>query len=38
MTYTIEKRLMTGLPNYALTAIKYVIAHESGNPNNWKTK
>ena len=34
MTYTIEKRLMTGLPNYALTAIKYVIAHESGNPNN----
>ncbi|MBG9754041.1 N-acetylmuramoyl-L-alanine amidase [Lysinibacillus sphaericus] len=34
MSYTIEKRLMTGLPNYALTAIKYVIAHESGNPNN----
>ncbi|PIJ97970.1 N-acetylmuramoyl-L-alanine amidase [Lysinibacillus sphaericus] len=25
---------MTGLPNKALTAVKYVIAHESGNPNN----
>ncbi|MFJ7698888.1 peptidoglycan recognition family protein [Lysinibacillus fusiformis] len=34
MTYPIEKRLMSGLPNYALTAIKYVIAHESGNPKN----
>ncbi|WP_336634890.1 peptidoglycan recognition family protein [Lysinibacillus fusiformis] len=34
MNYIIEKRLMTGLPNYVLTAIKYVIAHESGNPNN----
>ncbi|OXS66459.1 N-acetylmuramoyl-L-alanine amidase [Lysinibacillus sp. KCTC 33748] len=34
MTYAIEKRLMSGLPNYALTAAKYVIAHESGNPNN----
>lgn len=34
MRYSIEKRLMTGLPNKALTAIKYVIAHESGNPNN----
>ncbi|MGE7794973.1 peptidoglycan recognition protein family protein [Lysinibacillus fusiformis] len=34
MTYKIEKRLMTGLPNYPLTAIKYVIAHESGNGNN----
>ncbi|KOS61731.1 peptidoglycan recognition protein [Lysinibacillus agricola] len=34
MTYAIEKRLMSGLPNYALEAIKYVIAHESGNPNN----
>lgn len=34
MTYIIEKRLMSGLPNIALTAVKYVIAHESGNPNN----
>ncbi|MGR6904711.1 peptidoglycan recognition protein family protein [Lysinibacillus sp. BSL11] len=34
MTYTIEKRLMSGLPNQALMAVKYVIAHESGNPNN----
>ncbi|ACA41221.1 Endolysin [Lysinibacillus sphaericus C3-41] len=25
---------MTGLPNYNLTAIKYVIAHESGNSKN----
>lgn len=34
MTYTIEQRLMSSLPNKALTAVKYVIAHESGNPNN----
>ncbi|WP_446935935.1 peptidoglycan recognition protein family protein [Lysinibacillus fusiformis] len=34
MSYPIEKRLMSGLPNFALTAIKYVVAHESGNPNN----
>ncbi len=34
MTYPIEKRLMAGLPNYALTSVKYVIAHESGNRNN----
>ncbi len=34
MSYIIEKRLLTGIPNYALTAVKYVIAHESGNPNN----
>lgn len=34
MTYPIEKRLMSGLPNIALTAVKYVIAHESGNPKN----
>ncbi|WP_431811562.1 peptidoglycan recognition protein family protein [Lysinibacillus sp. FW12] len=34
MTYPIEKRLMSGLPNARLEAIKYVIAHESGNPNN----
>lgn len=34
MTYTVEKRLMSGLPNKALTAVKYVIAHESGNGNN----
>jgi len=35
MTYTIEQRLMSGLPNMALTAIKYVIAHESSNENNY---
>jgi len=34
MTSTIEQRLMSGLPNKALTAVKYVIAHESGNINN----
>jgi len=34
LSYIIEKRLLTGIPNYALTAVKYVIAHESGNPNN----
>ncbi len=34
MSYSIEQRLMTGLPYKALTAVKYVIAHESGNPNN----
>lgn len=34
MSYNIEKRLMSGLPNARLDAIKYVIAHESGNPNN----
>jgi len=34
MSYTIEKRLMSGLPNARLEGIKYVIAHESGNPNN----
>lgn len=34
MSYSIEKRLMSGLPNQALTAVKYVIAHESGNGNN----
>ncbi|MFF5818444.1 N-acetylmuramoyl-L-alanine amidase [Lysinibacillus capsici] len=34
MSYTIEKRLMSGLPNQALKAVKYVIAHESGNGNN----
>ncbi len=34
MTFTIEKRLMSGLPNQTLTAVKYVIAHESGNGNN----
>ncbi|MFA1738060.1 hypothetical protein [Lysinibacillus fusiformis] len=31
MTYSIEKSLMSGLPNQALTEVKYVIAHESGN-------
>lgn len=34
MSYTIEKRLMTGLPNYLLKAVRYVIAHESGNSKN----
>lgn len=34
MSYTIEKRLMSGLPNNLLTDVKYVVAHESGNPNN----
>lgn len=34
MSRVIEKRLMSGLPNRALTAVKYVIAHESGNPKN----
>jgi len=34
MKYYIEKRIMSGLPNQALTAVKYVIAHESGNGNN----
>lgn len=34
MSYNIEKRLMSGLPNARLDAIKYVIAHESGNPKN----
>lgn len=34
MSYTIEKRLMTGLPNLRLDAVKYVIAHESGNSKN----
>ncbi|WCH46369.1 peptidoglycan recognition protein family protein [Lysinibacillus sp. OF-1] len=34
MTYSVEKRLMTGLPNLRLDAVKYVIAHESGNGNN----
>lgn len=34
MTYQIEKRLMSGLPNVRLDSVKYVIAHESGNPKN----
>ncbi|MGE7916345.1 peptidoglycan recognition protein family protein [Lysinibacillus xylanilyticus] len=34
MSYVIEKRLMSGIPNRALTAAKYVIAHESGNAKN----
>ncbi|WP_313150788.1 N-acetylmuramoyl-L-alanine amidase [Lysinibacillus capsici] len=34
MSYVIEKRLMSGLPNARLDSVKYVIAHESGNPNN----
>lgn len=34
MSYTIEKRLMAGLPNRFLSAVKYVIAHESGNAKN----
>ncbi|MFJ7886845.1 N-acetylmuramoyl-L-alanine amidase [Lysinibacillus xylanilyticus] len=35
MTYTIEQRLMSGLPIMALTSLKYVIAHESSNENNY---
>lgn len=34
MSYVIEQRIMTGLPNKSLTAVKYVIAHESGNAKN----
>lgn len=34
MSYIIENRIMSGLPNRALTAAKYVIAHESGNIKN----
>lgn len=34
MSYVIEQRLMADLPNKALTAVKYVIAHESGNAKN----
>ncbi|MGY3186205.1 hypothetical protein [Lysinibacillus sp. TE18511] len=34
MSYVIEQRLMPGLLNRALTAAKYVIAHESGNAKN----
>lgn len=34
MSYAIEQRLMSGLPNRSLTAAKYVIAHESGNAKN----
>ena len=34
MSYVIEKQIMSGLPNQALTAIKYVVAHESGNSSN----
>ncbi|UED81966.1 N-acetylmuramoyl-L-alanine amidase [Lysinibacillus sp. CD3-6] len=34
MSYVIEQRLMAGLPNKALTAARYVIAHESGNAKN----
>ncbi|SPT98447.1 N-acetylmuramoyl-L-alanine amidase [Lysinibacillus capsici] len=34
MNHFIEKQLMSGLPNVRLEAVKYVIAHESGNPKN----
>ncbi|WP_185830555.1 LysM peptidoglycan-binding domain-containing protein [Siminovitchia terrae] len=34
MTYKIEKRIIPGLPNIPLTAIRFVVGHESGNPNN----
>lgn len=34
MSYTIEKRIIPGLPNISLTAIRYVVAHEAGNPDN----
>lgn len=34
MTYKIEKRIIPGLPNIPLTAIRFIVAHESGNPKN----
>lgn len=34
MAFKIEQRIIPGLPNIALTARRYVIAHEAGNPNN----
>ncbi|QDQ01174.1 N-acetylmuramoyl-L-alanine amidase [Lysinibacillus fusiformis] len=34
MSYVIEQRLMSSLPNKALPVAKYVIAHESGNAKN----
>lgn len=34
MSYVIEKQIMSGLPNQALVAVKYVVAHESGNSSN----
>lgn len=34
MSYVIEKQIMSGLPNQELTAVKYVVAHESGNGSN----
>lgn len=34
MSYNIEKRIIPGLPNIPLTAIRFVVGHESGNPNN----
>ncbi|MEY9972256.1 N-acetylmuramoyl-L-alanine amidase [Lysinibacillus sp. RC46] len=34
MSYIIEKQMMADLPNKALTVVKYVIAHESGNAKN----
>ncbi|WP_225221087.1 DUF3597 family protein [Bacillus norwichensis] len=34
MAYKIEKRIIPGLPDVPLTAIRFIVAHESGNPNN----
>ncbi|QOV10951.1 DUF5776 domain-containing protein [Viridibacillus arvi] len=38
MTYKIENQTIAGLPSIALTTKSYVIAHESGNPNNTSAK
>lgn len=34
MSYAIEQRIMSGLPSTPLKAVKYVVAHESGNAKN----
>ncbi|WP_313428054.1 DUF3597 family protein [Siminovitchia terrae] len=34
MVYKIEKRIISGLPNIPLMETRFVVAHESGNPNN----
>lgn len=38
MTYKIENQIIAGLPSIALASKSYVIAHESGNPNNTSSK
>ncbi|WP_083669586.1 DUF5776 domain-containing protein [Viridibacillus sp. FSL H8-0123] len=38
MTYNIENQIIVGLPSIALTTKSYVVAHESGNPNNTSEK